>query len=516
MLKPFLLLLSSCIINSTFGTSLNKTSQESRFNAPGEITDSISANLPVKAKKKKKMRFQQPKNDINQIIIYGQSLSTGQQTAPSLSVKNYAGNLMLGNQVWSNFSNNIDTPSLVFNPLFARPTIYSKNTNEQVLADVSIDANNQINCETPAEGFANAVKYNFDKDFPELSNRKFAATSTGEGGRSIEILSKNSPNKDGKLYSYTVKTMTRSKEASARMGKSINCSALLWMQGEYNYTQASKQGWSPASPATKDKNVYKNYLSKLVSDLTCDVKTAYEQTDAPVFITYQCGAQFTKDFDVPIGMAQLELANTDPRVVLAGPVYPVSDRGGHLCPNGSRWYGEMMAKVYYKTIIRGEKWIPLQPKTITKGKKSIDIDFYVPEPPLKFDTLTLKQVKNFGFTVKENGAEKKIFSVSLISATKIRLTMDTNFKDESVEVNYAGPATVGNGNLCDSDNFKSFATYQNLNAEGATLAEKNRFKPKYEPRDKNGNIIYGQAYPLQNFCCVFYYKIAAHKYRIKF
>ncbi|MBC7721455.1 MAG: hypothetical protein H7068_05480, partial [Pedobacter sp.] len=53
--------------------------------------------------------FQSPSADINQVIIYGQSLSTGQQTAPVISVKNYAGNLMLGEQVWSNFSNNLDT-----------------------------------------------------------------------------------------------------------------------------------------------------------------------------------------------------------------------------------------------------------------------------------------------------------------------------------------------------------------------------------------------------------------------
>ena len=63
--------------------------------------------------KKPKTAFQFPDADINHFIIYGQSLSTGQQTAPAISVTNYAGNLMLGEQVWSNYSNNLDSPDLI-------------------------------------------------------------------------------------------------------------------------------------------------------------------------------------------------------------------------------------------------------------------------------------------------------------------------------------------------------------------------------------------------------------------
>jgi hypothetical protein len=245
--------------------------------------------------------------------------------------------------------------------------------------------------------------------------------------------------------------------------------------------------------------------------MSSDVTSVYRQTKPPVFITYQCGAQYTRDFDIPIGMAQLELANSDPRIIMAGPVYPVTDRGGHLCPNGSRWYGEMMAKVYYKTIIKGEKWTPLQPKKFTKGKDFIDIEYHVPEPPIRLDTLTLMKTKNYGFEIKQNGVSRDIANVSIISSGKIRLTVSSLLLDENIEINYAGPSASGHGNICDSDKFISFEKYKDLVAHGETDMERNRFKPKSEPRNLTGEIIYGKPYPLQNFSVAYYYVIPAGK-----
>lgn len=476
--------------------------------ANGKPTD-IKANkgTVIKPQHLPKSRFQLPESDINQFIMYGQSLSTGQQTQPAISVNNYKGNLMLGEQVWSNYSNKLDTSNLIFTPLTAKPVKTSGKTNDEILADVTIDAIKQICCEPPVIGFTNCVKYYSDQLYPGLAERKFAATSCGEGGKTIELLSKGCPNQKGRLYDHYLKMIAKSNEAAKRMNKSLNCSAILWMQGEYNYTRYINQGWENNTRGTGDKQEYKKYFTKLIDDMTDDVKAVYHQTNDPLFITYQCGAQYTSSYDVSIGMAQLETANSDPRAVMAAPVYPVSDRGGHLCPNGSRWFGEMMAKAYIKTVLKGEKWKPLQPERISKGKNFIDIDFYVPEPPLRMDTLTLEKAANYGFEVRENGQLKKINSVKLLSAKKIRLMVKDDFSQGKVEITYGGASTKGNGNLCDSDAFQSFEIYQELIAKGQTEAEKNRFKPKYEPRDQNGKTIYNQHYPMQNFCCVFYYSI---------
>jgi hypothetical protein len=462
----------------------------------------------------KSSSFQLPEGDIAQVIMYGQSLSTGQQTPPSISTTNYKGNLMLGSQVWSNYGNDLDDQHLIFNPLFAHPILSSRKTNAALLADTGVNSNSQYNCESPTEGFVNSVKHYYDQLSKADTGVKFAATSCGVGGRSIEALSKNVPNGDGKWYAHFYKTLQKSKEAATRMNKRISCPAILWMQGEYNYTADRNQGWEPNTPATNDKNRYREYLSKMAADMRQDIATIYGQQKAPVFITYQCGAQYTRGAGLSIGMAQLELANARPDIIMAGPVYPVTDRGGHLCPNGSRWYGEMMAKVYYKTVLLGQKWIPLQPKKIVKGAGYIDIAYYVPVPPLIQDTLTLQKTAQYGFTVQQQGADVSITSVTITSPTTVRLQVPGYRMNDTVHITYAGPATHGHGNICDSDDFISFANYTNLEAEGITEAEKSRFKPKYEPVDASGRIIYDQHYPMQNFSCAFYYVIPGDKKQI--
>lgn len=53
-----------------------------------------------------------------------------------------------------------------------------------------------------------------------------------------------------------------------------------------------------------------------------------------------------------ISMAQLEASNEYKDIICAGPIYPMTDRGGHLDANGYRWFGEMLGKVYYQTQIK--------------------------------------------------------------------------------------------------------------------------------------------------------------------
>jgi hypothetical protein len=102
-----------------------------------------------------------------------------------------------------------------------------------------------------------------------------------------------------------------------------------------------------------------------------------------------------------------------------------------------------------------------------------------------------------------------------VSAKKIRVRLKGDLNQGKIEVTYGGVSTKGNGNLCDSDDFQSFGLYQDLIAQGKTEAERTRFKPKYEPKDKSGKIIYNQHYPMQNFCCVFYYAIPGNQKNIR-
>ena len=74
-----------------------------------------------------------------------------------------------------------------------------------------------------------------------------------------------------------------------------------------------------------------------------------------------------------IGMAQLETANENEDMICAGPVYPMTDRGGHLDANGYRWYGEMLGKAYYRTKVLGQRFVPLQPIEISRTDNAKEI-----------------------------------------------------------------------------------------------------------------------------------------------
>ena len=240
----------------------------------------------------------------------------------------------------------------------------------------------------------------------------------------------------------------------------------------------------------------------------------YGQKEKPVFITYEVGAQYIKGREQAIGMAQVEASNENDDIVMAGPIYPMTDRGGHLDSNGYRWFGEMLGKVYYYTKIKGQDFNPLQPTRISRtgSNKTIRIKFHVPQPPLVLDDLIVKHVPVFGFEVYVNNQKDSITSVA-ISGDSVILNVK-NSLNGTVEVAYAGQATAGHGNLRDSDPYQAFFKYIDLDAKNADSSfiyprdsTETTLRPSYEPRDVSGNIIYNQSYPLYNFFVSFYYKL---------
>ncbi|HDW3814560.1 TPA: hypothetical protein RMS01_005669, partial [Klebsiella pneumoniae] len=101
---------------------------------------------------------------------------------------------------------------------------------------------------------------------------------------------------------------------------------------------------------------------------------------------YQTGAGYTVDTqDLAIGMAQIDMADTVPGCWMATPVYPVTDKNGHLDPNGYRWAGMQFGKVLHRILDRGMDWKPLKPiKAVRYSDKEIIVSFLTPSPPLQF------------------------------------------------------------------------------------------------------------------------------------
>jgi hypothetical protein len=439
----------------------------------------------------------------NHFIMYGQSLSMGGQSYPPLSTVTVDGNYMIGSQPWINYGN----PQLsmkIFNPL--------KST---MAASVPYRDLESIG-ECPVIGAVNHIQLKA-KTAPNLLN---IATSCGTGGKTIDQLSKESD--VGNYYeSDFLHTIREANYEAVSKGSGIVCPAIFWMQGESN---------SSIGARITDKDGYKKAMVQLKNDMQNDIVATYHQNTRPPFITYQMSGQYLSTFkEMPISLAQLEASNEYNDIICAGPVYPMTDRGGHLDANGYRWFGEMLGKVYYRTQIAGETFKPLQPKAYYKtGKaKEIQIEFLVQHPPLVIDTLLTPMVKDYGFEIQLNGVRVALNKIN-ITDNFVTLQLDRDIVGtDAVEVFYAGINQVprGHGNLRDSDPYQSFYTYLDLDKKDvagqfiyprgdANGLDRNgiaitTLRPTPEPKDNTGNVIYEQNYPLYNFCVCFYKKLDA-------
>jgi hypothetical protein len=429
------------------------------------------------------------------LIMYGQSLSTGQQSWPPLSITPVRNNFMIGSQVWSNY-NNPSTAAL--SPLVA-------NVAVDKFRDQPKSKAGQLSCECPIVGAANYIQTKTKGRY------NFIASSCGFGGKTIEQLSKEHYDP----VHYT--DFTNCIGYAAAISPNVHCPAIFFMQGEYNYLFASdtgKNGLVKGRGATASKDLYKALFLQLKNNMQQDIQAGYGQKDKPLFITYQVGKQYTKGHTLAIGMAQLEASNENKDIVCAGPVYWVPDRGGHLDPNGYRWYGELLGKVYYQTTILGKPFKPLQPKRIsrTPDGHGLQIDFLVPQQPLVFDTNLVKGVESYGFEVYVNGGLNEIDSICVKGQT-VYLVCRNRLQGD-VELLYAGEKSGGRGNLRDSDAAQGTTTYQDLDKKderGDYVFEREAgtktLRPAYEPKDESGQVIYDKPYPLYNFCVAFYYKL---------
>ncbi|MDR0811870.1 MAG: T9SS type A sorting domain-containing protein, partial [Paludibacter sp.] len=338
------------------------------------------------------------------------------------------------------------------------------------------------------------------------------ASSTGDSGKSIEDLSKES--EVHRLYGVYTQALNYGKQATARTQSAISVPAIFWLQGEWNYTQEGS-GLTSGTLPNNTKDGYKNLLLTLKNNMQNDAQRIYNQTDKPLFITYQTGGMYVRGRQVAIGMAQIEAANENDDIVCAGPVYQMTNYNhGHLDANGYRWYGEMLGKVYNKTVIEGEKFIPLQPKSISRDTvnlKKIRIKFHVPVAPLVLDTKTMPQITNYGFQVYQNRNFQTITDVQVISDDEVEITCAADIALASdVEITYAGQDAVGQGNLRDSDPYQAVFNYVDIDAKegGNYIYPRNNnrsLRPAYEPKNAVGQTIYNQPYPLYNFCVGFYY-----------
>jgi hypothetical protein len=362
--------------------------------------------------------------------------------------------------------------------------------------------------EDPVIGLVNSISQIARRMYKDID---FIATSSGYGARTVAQLSKPSRyegsgisyqrNNDGhtvKHYEVFETHLTMAKALADAADKSISASAIIYMQGEQDYTAAVQSSDGSNLSCDDNKALYKERVIQLKEDMQASVMSIYGQTRKPMFFIAPIGGNFVSKWDMAINMAQVELALENDDIFLLNPTYSVTDHGAnsHLTSNGYRWWGELAAKSVYNAVLKDMRVSPPVPYKVSIKDNKVYIACYAKQLPLVIDTHTVEPKNNYGFAIKANDGDVSIRYVSIIKDLII-IECDKNLSGE-VEISYAGSTRNGSGNICDSDRWKSMYKY----------AEDTGDEPiGYVPKDINENSIVGKDYPMQNWLVNFYYKL---------
>lgn len=411
--------------------------------------------------------------DYSHIIFYGQSLSMGWESPEALTTAQKSGTWMLGDKVWINQGN---SGANVLNPLAASVTAQCG--------------------ESPAVSSVHVLKYLLERS---NNQSQLIATNCGEGGKSIERLSKHSTNSENYYSTLFLNTLNKAKATVNALSKTLACPAIVFMQGEYNYINLQGQGLTSATDATNGKAAYKALLKKLKDDMQADVMSAYQQSKKPLFFLYQTAGSYINLDSMAINMAQLEFAAENDDVILLNPTYAVPDyNGGHLSSNGYRWYGEYIAKQFFKTFVEFKKGEVVQAKSVqlNAAKDKILIECAVPSPPLIIDNYLTEIATSAGFKVADSAGILTVTNVQVLNSTAIELTL-SRAVGASGYVTYAGKDRRGTGNVRDSAKWRPMYKYTDESAYAK--------QPYYTPKNNDGSPIYSSNYPMHNWLIAFYH-----------
>lgn len=456
-------------------------------------TDATAVAMSAIRQQQPIVNLQRPTAKYNVKVLYGQSLGRGQETWPALSRTGRFGNLQLGGNVLPAANDGDTYPT--FGVATLQPLVAQSADGATLLTpeqEAALTPGAAAYGEPPSHAWLNFAKHLLNQSalVNNDESRLFVTFNPSVSGRTIEQLSKTNSQDAVNRYARFVDGLSKIKAAVAADACVVD--GICWMQGEYNY-YPNGGSW--------DKATYKTLLAELISDMQADAMSATGQPAKPAFLMYQTGAAYTRDVDsvgapgLHIGMAQLETALERIDVAMVGPIYPYTDKGGHLDSNGSRWFGHMIGKVWDRVVRQGLRWLPLMPTKITGGDREILIEFHVPAPPLKFDLPYVVNVATDyvakGFKVTDNSGTLGISSVQVVGAATVKITLSRDLAADAY-VWYADK-TVHNGNGC-------------LRDSDATVALDNYV---YEPdrgMHTSANIpaLVNKPYPLHNWCVAFY------------
>ena len=429
------------------------------------------------------LRLAQPVPGLNHVIAYGQSLATGWEGWPALSVLPRGDALMLGRSVRPRCENApvwapVGDASL--HPLVA--TVQDLGTgallSEQQVA--GLPPGSLALGETVLEGAVNQYRGGWPGE--AVMPARLLASACGVGGRTLEALSRGA---EPELFNRLRDCAALARRVAHEAGLPYQVLALLVLQGEQN-------AWA-LDGGTDERAAYRALLVRLYRDMVDVLAQGIAgQAAAPAMFLYQTGGAYASD-ELGVAMAQVDVGCGLPGCFMVGPVYPVTDKGGHLDANGYRWLGAQFGKVMHRVLTQGEAWRPLCPTGIGARGREVVVRFLVPAPPLvwgrPYAGHRAVEVPDRGFTAIDGEGVVPVQEVALSAADSVTLTL-ARAPAGPLAVRYADRRHGGLGALCDSDATVARDAYAfDLLAGHAASAE------VAELIDK--------PYPLRNWCVAF-------------
>ncbi len=351
---------------------------------------------------------------LNHFLITGQSLATAINGGPALSVTQPYNNLMLSP----------DYKALI-------PLVEGNQVESGYVETIASGMGNTLTALSTGQSYVDIV------------------TNNGRAGYDYTLLSKGMP-----AYIDGLNQLTAARNLAQAQGKSFKIGGIVVMHGE------TDQAGSPPP------SYYEADLVQWQQDYQTDSKAISGQTDSVPFFIDQISSwgHMTSAFPT-VPLAQLGAAEDHPGLFyMVGPKYQYRYADGlHLEKFSYRKHGEQFGKVMKKVLLDGVQWRPLSPYTLNRTGSVITAQFYVPAPPMQFDTNSVLAKPNMGFEYSDGTAcSPYITSVQIISPDTVALTLSGLPTGASERLRYAYTAVPyansgndqpgsGRGNVKDSD-----------------------------------------------------------------
>lgn len=396
--------------------------------------------------------------DINHVLITGQSNSVANGGNEPLSKTQPFENIMFDTGVMSMKSCDGEGCKV-----FEEPTSFVPLVEGDKFFDYAV--------ETAASGLANEITH-------LRAGHVVLAGVHGRSGNTYQCLRKGGCDyKPGYLVPFEqgLKEVKAAMTLAGAAKKSYVVRAVAAIHGEsdhYSYTEGSQEFPLDGTDGTKD--AVKDYSDGVVEwqrDYETGIKEITKQTQpVPLLISQISG---WNDIVVSkVAQWQLDAHTRAPgKVVLIGPSYPIplsQEDCLHFTSEGERRLGEYFAKVYAHVVFEGKTWEPVRPKTVTLSGAVITVSFFVPKPPLVFDTTKVAPAPDMGFTYSDDENPPAITKVELAGADTVTITLASAPKGSNKRLRYAMNQEVGGcignprgarGNVRDSDDTKSKQGY---------------------------------------------------------